>query len=356
MSRRRSSTDRDRPGLVEAFADEDRRDLGIGHNTLLAYLGDRLGLWRALAAPRHTSEELAQRTGYAERYVREWLAAQAAAGYLTYDPATRRSRCRPSTPWCSPTRTARRSWPPASRSSPPSGRPSTAGERLRHRRGPRLARARLAPVRRRRPVLPPAVPQPAGRGVAARGDGLVERLESGIRVLDVGCGLGSATIPMAEAFPASTFVGVDYHEESIRRAGSAANGAGVADRVTFEVAEAQGYEGSYDLICMFDTLHDLGDPVGSLATPTPTCPTTAGSSPWSQCRRPPRGQPAPAGTDLVRLRPQPLRAPRALAGWSRAGQPSGPGAHPARAHRRRVRAGPRRSPRRRSPPGVAARA
>jgi SAM-dependent methyltransferase len=70
---------------------------------------------------------------------------------------------------------------------------------------------------------------------------------------------------MAEAFPASTFVGIDYHEESVRRAGIAANGAGVADRVTFEVGEAQGYEGSYDLICMFDTLHDLGDPVGALA-------------------------------------------------------------------------------------------
>jgi SAM-dependent methyltransferase len=70
---------------------------------------------------------------------------------------------------------------------------------------------------------------------------------------------------MAEAFPASTFVGIDYHEESVRRARIAASGSGVADRVTFEVGEAEAYDGTYDVICMFDTLHDLGDPVGALA-------------------------------------------------------------------------------------------
>jgi SAM-dependent methyltransferase len=94
--------------------------------------------------------------------------------------------------------------------------------------------------------------------------GLVERLEQGIRVVDVGCGLGSATIMLAEAFPASTFVGVDYHEESIRRATLAARGAGVADRVQFEVGDASSYAGSFDLACYFDALHDMGDPVGAL--------------------------------------------------------------------------------------------
>lgn len=96
-------------------------------------------------------------------------------------------------------------------------------------------------------------------------DGLVDRLESGIRVVDVGCGLGSATILMSEAFPASTFVGVDYHEESIRRATAAAEEAGVADRVSFEVGDASTYVGPYDLVCFFEALRDLGDPVGALA-------------------------------------------------------------------------------------------
>ena len=95
--------------------------------------------------------------------------------------------------------------------------------------------------------------------------GLVDKLESGIRVLDVGCGLGTATVTMAEAFPASAFVGVDYQKESVRRARIAAGGAGVADRVSFGVEGATSYDGEYDLICLFDTLHDLGDPVGALA-------------------------------------------------------------------------------------------
>ena len=84
-------------------------------------------------------------------------------------------------------------------------------------------------------------------------------------MLDVGCGLGTATIVMAEAFPNSTFVGVDYHGESVRRATEAAIAAGVEDRVTFEVQHTTSYDGSYDLICFFDTVHDLGHPAGALA-------------------------------------------------------------------------------------------
>jgi SAM-dependent methyltransferase len=96
-------------------------------------------------------------------------------------------------------------------------------------------------------------------------DGLVERLQAGIRVLDVGCGLGSATILLAEAFPASTFVGVDYHDESVRRATAAAEAAGVADRLQFRVGDATSYSEEYDLVCFFDAVHDMGDPVGALA-------------------------------------------------------------------------------------------
>ena len=84
-------------------------------------------------------------------------------------------------------------------------------------------------------------------------------------MLDVGCGLGVPTIMLAEAFPNSTFVGVDYHEESIRLARAAADEAGVEDRVQFEVGDATSYDGDHDLVLFFDAVHDFGDPVGALA-------------------------------------------------------------------------------------------
>jgi ubiquinone/menaquinone biosynthesis C-methylase UbiE len=85
-------------------------------------------------------------------------------------------------------------------------------------------------------------------------------------VADIGCGEGASTVIMAQAFPRSTFVGSDYHDESIEAARKAAATAGIADRTTFEVASAKTYSGSgYDLVCYFDCLHDMGDPVGALA-------------------------------------------------------------------------------------------
>jgi SAM-dependent methyltransferase len=96
--------------------------------------------------------------------------------------------------------------------------------------------------------------------------GVQEKLELGATVADVGCGHGASTIIMAEAFPNSRFHGFDYHPESIARAREAAEDAGLADRITFEVASAKDYPGSgYDLVCVFDCLHDMGDPVGAAA-------------------------------------------------------------------------------------------
>jgi len=95
-------------------------------------------------------------------------------------------------------------------------------------------------------------------------DGVVEKLERGVRVADVGCGHGSSTILMAKAFPNSTFVGSDYHEGSIATARKRAREAGLDDRVTFEVAPSSSFSGSgYDLVTMFDCLHDMGDPAGA---------------------------------------------------------------------------------------------
>jgi SAM-dependent methyltransferase len=95
-------------------------------------------------------------------------------------------------------------------------------------------------------------------------DGVVQKLEDGASVADVGCGLGASTILMAQAFPASTFVGYDYHHASIDAARKRAEDAGVTDRAHFEVASGQAFPGEgYDLIAMFDCLHDMGDPVGA---------------------------------------------------------------------------------------------
>ena len=252
---------------LEDFAGKVAVDRAVAYNGVLVYLGDRLGLWRALASVDNaTSAQLAQSSGLAERYVREWLSAQAAAGYVTYDPAT--------STFALP---AEHAMVLADDDSPASGvagfevisavwasadqlaHAYTTGDGVGwHEHDPRLFSGveRFFRTLYRNSLVAEWLPAV---------DGLVERLESGIRVIDVGCGLGSATIMLAEAFPASTFVGVDYHEESVRRATAAAEAAGVGDRVRFEVGDASSYAGTYDLVCYFDAVHDMGDPVGALA-------------------------------------------------------------------------------------------
>jgi SAM-dependent methyltransferase len=251
---------------VQEFAGKVGGDQAAAYNAVLVYLGDRLGLWQALAALESaTATELAERSGISGRYVQEWLAAQAANGYLAYDPATGAFRCSPeaaavlaqdespaammagfeviASVWADVDKLAH-AW--------------TTGEGLAwHQHDPRLFSgvARFYATMYRNSLLTQWLPAV---------DGLIGRLTSGIRVLDVGCGLGVPTILLAEAFPNSTFVGVDYHEESIRLARAAAVEAGVVDRVRFEVADATSYRGSYDLVFFFDAVHDFGDPVGAL--------------------------------------------------------------------------------------------
>jgi SAM-dependent methyltransferase len=252
---------------AEAFAIEVAGHQGAAYNAVLGYLGERLGLWRALAAvPSATSEELAEHTGIGERYAREWLAAQATAGYLTYDPDTAAFSlpaehavvlAEEDSPFAriAPYDIIAAVWA----SVDDLANAYATGEGFGwHQHDSRLFSGvdRFYRTHYRNFLVAEWLPAVAG---------LVERLERGIRVVDVGCGLGSATIMLAEAFPASTFVGVDYHEESIRRATVAARGAGVADRVQFMVGDASSYAGSFDLACFFDALHDLGDPVGALA-------------------------------------------------------------------------------------------
>jgi len=263
---------------VQAFAQKVSGDQGLAANAVLAYLGDRLGIWRALAAlPAATSTELAARTGLAERYLREWLAAQAAAGYLDYAPATGTFTLPPEYAAVladddSPAALAgvfefiAAAWAASDRLA----HAFATGDGIAwHDQDPRLT---TAVERNFRPFYTGYL---LAEWLPAL-DGVTDRLRAGARVLDVGCGLGTATLLMAEAFPASVFTGVDADLESVRRARAAAARAGVADRVTFRRADAtdpetdadtdsdDGTGHEWDLVCYFDALHDLGDPVGAL--------------------------------------------------------------------------------------------
>ena len=252
---------------LEEFAGKVAADQAAAYNAILVYLGDRVGLWRALASVRSaTVADLAESSGVARRYVQEWLSAQAANGYVTYDStndsfalsveaAAVLAEEESPTAMMSGFELIAAVWGGVDRLA----HVYTTGEGLAwHDQDPRLfgAVARFYGTAYRNSLLTEWLPAV---------DGLIERLTAGIRVLDVGCGLGVPTIMLAEAFPNSTFVGTDYHEESIRLARAAAEEAGVGDRVHFEVADATSYAGSYDLVLFFDAVHDFGDPVGALA-------------------------------------------------------------------------------------------
>ena len=232
----------------------------------LLVLGDKLGLFQALAdGGPATSEELAARTGTSERYVREWLGAMAAGGYVAYDAAAARYALTPEqvvafTDASSPAYIigGYQAMAAAARSMPKLLERFRTGEGLGwHEHDPDLFEGT------ERFFRPGYAANLTSAWLPAL-DGVVEKLQRGARVADVGCGHGASTILMAQAYPASTFVGFDYHDGSIAAARRAAAAAGVSDRVRFAVASAKDYPGSgYDLVCFFDCLHDMGDPTGA---------------------------------------------------------------------------------------------
>jgi ubiquinone/menaquinone biosynthesis C-methylase UbiE len=241
-------------------------EVGATLNTALVVMGDRLGLYRALAgAGPLTPAELAKRTGTAERYVREWLNAQAAGAYVTYDPDSGRY-----------TLPAEHAIALTDESSPaylPGFFQTALGSVL---DSPRITEAARTSEgvgwHEHNQDVFDGVERFFRAGYNAHLvaewlpalDTVVGKLQRGATVADVGCGHGASTILMAQAFPASTFVGSDYHEGSITTARQRAAEAGVSDRVRFEVAPASSYTGiRYDLVTMFDCLHDMGDPVGA---------------------------------------------------------------------------------------------
>lgn len=232
-------------------------------------IGERLGLYKAMATPneRVTAEELAKRTGTDERYVREWLNANAASGYVEYDKDAD-----------SYYMTEEQSFVMTNEDNPAylPGAFILATSALRsvpdmidrfktgkgfgwHEHHEDLFRGTELFFR------PGYIANLVTSWIPAL-EGVREKLEAGAKVADVGCGLGASTILMAQAFPKSEFVGFDYHEKSIEAARKKAKEAGVDGRVKFEVAASKDYPGEgYDLVTFFDCLHDMGDPIGAAA-------------------------------------------------------------------------------------------
>ncbi|HEY7939982.1 MAG TPA: class I SAM-dependent methyltransferase [Acidimicrobiales bacterium] len=242
-------------------------DFGAILTGALVTLGDKLGLFAALAgAGPLTAEELAARTDTDERYVREWASGLAAAGYVDYAGNGRyRLNEEQAVALADETSPAYviggfQAMLAATRILPRAVEAFRTGEGIGwHEHDPDLFQGT------ERFFRPGYLANLVQAWLPAL-DGVTAKLDAGAKVADVGCGYGASTIILAKAFPASQFWGFDYHEGSIDAARKAAAEAGVADRVTFVVASGHDYPGTdFDLVCHFDCLHDMGDPVGAAA-------------------------------------------------------------------------------------------
>ncbi len=250
---------------LNTFIGQFVTDLGAAVHTGMVVIGERLGLYKALASGPMTSSQLAAKTRTDERYLREWLASQAAGGYITYNDKTNQFSL-----------DEEQAFTLANEDSP-AYLPGAF----------ELAWGSLAAV----PRIAESFRTGGGMGWHEHVDGVFhgcekffrpgyaanlvsswipalslvkEKLEAGARVADVGCGKGASTLLMAKAFPKSRFFGYDYHDKSIEAARESARRQGLADRVTFEVSTAKALPGKdYDFVAVFDCLHDMGDPVGA---------------------------------------------------------------------------------------------
>lgn len=252
---------------LNAFIGRFVTDLGAAVHAGMVVIGEKLGLYKALAAGPMSSAELAAKTQTDERYVREWLASQAAGGYVTYNETTHKFSL-----------SEEQAFALANEDSP-AYLPGAF----------ELALGSLASV----PRIAESFRSGAGMGWHEHDDGVFhgcekffrpgyaanlvsswipalhgvrEKLEAGGKVADVGCGKGASTLLMAKAFPNSRFHGFDYHDKSIAAAAAGAQRDGLADRVSFAVSKAGEFPGkNYDFVAVFDCLHDMGDPVGAAA-------------------------------------------------------------------------------------------
>jgi SAM-dependent methyltransferase len=252
---------------LNTFIGQFVTDLGASVHAGMVVIGEKLGLYKALAQGPLTAAELARKTGTDERYVREWLASQAAGGYVTYDSSKDLFSL-----------SLEQAFTLAKEDSP-AYLPGAF----------ELALGSLAAV----PRITESFRTGRGMGWHEHDDGVfhgcekffrpgyaanlvsswipalddvLPKLEAGARVADVGCGKGSSTVLMAKAFPKSEFFGFDYHDKSIDGARETARREGVGDRAVFNMATSKNFPGKdYDLVTVFDCLHDMGDPVGAAA-------------------------------------------------------------------------------------------
>lgn len=251
---------------LEAFVGRFATDLGAVLHAATVVVGDKLGLYRALAdhGPA-TPAELAKATGCDERYLREWLSAQAASDYAKYDPATGRFHLDPAQATCLAD--------PAHPAFVVGGMSVATSVH----KDEEMVRSAFTTghgvgwhehhndlfTGTERFFRPGYVANLVSSWIPAL-DGVEAKLQAGASVADVGCGHGASSLLLAEAYPNSTIVGFDYHEPSIDVARKRAAEAGLSDRVRFEVASASDFPGTgYDLVCIFDALHDMGDPVAA---------------------------------------------------------------------------------------------
>jgi len=253
---------------LNAFMGEFVHDIGAVMHAATVVVGDQLGLYKALAQGPATVDELARRAEVDPRYLREWLCAQAASGYVSYDAKAERFSL-----------SEEQAFALAEEGSPAfiPGAFQIAVDQF--KTIPKMMQAMRTGLGlgwhehdsalfhgTERFFRPGYAANLVAQWIPAL-DGVQKRLQDGARVADVGCGHGSSTLLMAQAYPRSSFVGYDYHAPSIEQAQARAAEAGVPqDRLRFEVASAQDFPGQgYDLVAFFDCLHDMGDPVGAAA-------------------------------------------------------------------------------------------
>lgn len=255
------------PDKMMDFVGKVVGDFGASLSTVLGFIGQKLGLYEALAgSDGMTPNELAAATGTTERYIREWLVNQASGGYVHYDPATGKFSM-----------LAEQAVALTDESSPfyvgggfyvvkamANAQPRIA-DYFRNGGGMRWGEHdEDLFVGTERFFRPGYTMHLVNEWIPAM-NGAQEKLDAGGKVADVGCGHGASTIIMAKAFPNSRFYGYDTHEKSIETARQRADKAGVGNRVTFEVSDASHIPNEqFDLICFFDCLHDMGDPVGAM--------------------------------------------------------------------------------------------
>ena len=252
---------------LNAFMGRFVGDLGAVMHAATVVVGDQLGLYKRLAEGPSDVETLARKTETDARYLREWLSAQAASGYVHYDPATQRFSL-----------SEEQAFALAQEGSPAFIPGAFQIGVAQFKAIPKMAKAMQTGLGlgwhehdsalfhgTERFFRPGYAANLVSSWIPAL-EGVDAKLKAGAKVADVGCGHGASTIIMAQAYPKSSFVGFDYHEPSIEQARIKAKEAGVADRVRFETARAQDFPGDgYDLVAIFDALHDMGDPVGAAA-------------------------------------------------------------------------------------------